>query len=203
LKQFFNVEIWGLNKQDGGIDFCFCEINPRCAHAYHIPYQIAYGTSLWGDNFSLVLYDRAPRHTPWSKWRNKQSDVSLQILINVMGCQGKRVEEILDYDLVDHWQEKQKVELVRHTKQRDYVITADDAASGAGCTLLQIFVRCKSHKQAACYEIAIRDIVYKIKQDSVQPDWWRAMAKMSDVRFTKIKLTQGLIRAKKNAKAAD
>ena len=37
LKQFFNTEIWGLNKPDGKIDFCFCEINPRCAHAYHIP----------------------------------------------------------------------------------------------------------------------------------------------------------------------
>merc|ERR1719486_1079750 len=86
LKQFFNVEIWGLNKSDGGIDFCFCEINPRCAHAYHIPYQIAYGTNLWSDNFNLVLN-------------------------NVMGCKGKRVDEILDYTLVDHWDFNGKVEL--------------------------------------------------------------------------------------------
>ena len=35
-RYFFNVEIWGLNKSDGGIDFCFCEINPRCAHAYQV-----------------------------------------------------------------------------------------------------------------------------------------------------------------------
>ena len=46
-----------------------------------------------------------------------------------------------------------QVELVRHTKQRDYVLTADDAASGAGCTLLQIFVKCTSHNEAAAYEV--------------------------------------------------
>ena len=50
------------------------------------------------------------------------------------------------------------------------VITSDDAASGAGCTLLQIFVKCTSHNEAAAYEAAIRDLVYLIKQDAVQPD---------------------------------
>ena len=41
------------------------------------------------------------------------------------------------------------------------VITSDDAASGAGCTLLQIFVKCTSHGEAAAYEVAIRDLVYR------------------------------------------
>merc|ERR1719313_1000733 len=187
LKQFFNVEIWGLQR-NGGIEFCFCEINPRCAHAYHIPYQIAYGTNLWSDNFNLVLYNQAPKNTPWNKWRMRQYKVSCQILINVMGSQGKRVDEILDYTLVDHWDFNGKVELVRHTKQRDYVITADDAASGAGCTLLQIFVKCTSHGEAAAYEVAVRDLVYKIKQDCVQPDFWLALAAGGDVAACKAKL---------------
>ena len=39
------------------------------------------------------------------------------------------------------------------------MITADDAASGAGCTLLQIFQKCESHPEAAAYECAIRDLV--------------------------------------------
>ena len=95
LKQFFNVEIWGLNKADGSIDFCFCEINPRCAHAYHIPYQIAYKTNLWSDNFNLVLYNQAPTNTPWLKWRSKEYSVSCQILINVMGSAGKKARSAL------------------------------------------------------------------------------------------------------------
>merc|ERR1719399_2363945 len=190
LKQFFNVEIWGLNKADGGIDFCFCEINPRCAHAYHIPYQIAYKTNLWSDNFNLVLYNQAPTNTPWLKWRSKEYSVSCQILINVMGSAGKKVSEILDYTLVDDWDKTGKVELVRHTKQRDYVLTADDAASGAGCTLLQIFVKCTSHNEAAAYECAIRDLVYLIKQDAVQPDFWLALAAKGDIPGCKTKVAK-------------
>jgi hypothetical protein len=188
LKQFFNVEIWGLVNKAGAIDFCFCEINPRCAHAYHIPYQIAYGTSLWADNFNLVLYDKAPTNTPWKKWIAKENKISCQILINVMGSEGKRVDEILDYSLVDKWESKKMVELVRHTRQRDYVITSDDAASGAGCTLLQIFVKCTSHNMAAAYEMAIREIIYKIKQDAVQPDFWLALGqkgKADAIKFLK------------------
>jgi|OM-RGC.v1.027180742 hypothetical protein len=82
-----------------------------------------------------------------------------------------QVEEILDYTYVDHWDSGavEKVRLVRHTKQRDYVITADDAESGAGCTLLQIFCKCENHEEAAAMEMAVRDLVYLIKQDSVQP----------------------------------
>ena len=45
-----------------------------------------------------------------------------------------QVSEVLDYKYVDHWEQNNLVELVRHTKQRDYVLTADDAEAGAGCT---------------------------------------------------------------------
>ena len=88
-----------------------------------------------------------------------------------------KVSDILEYEVVDHI-EKSKVELVRHVKQRDYVITSDDAASGAGCTLLQIFQKCKSHEEAAAMEIAIRNIVYKLrcKQGDVYPRWWTKLA---------------------------
>jgi hypothetical protein len=188
LKQFFNVEIWGLNKKDGGIDFCFCEINPRCAHAYHIPYQIAYGTNLWSSNFDLVLENKAPADCPWNHWKQGDFKVAVQILINVMGSEGKKVSEVLDYKYVDHWEQNNLVELVRHTKQRDYVLTADDAEAGAGCTLLQIFVKCENHNEAAAYEVAVRDMIYLIKQDTVQPDFWLEMSKGGDVAACKAKL---------------
>lgn len=196
LKQFFNVEIWALTPEGGSgpPEFCFCEINPRCAHAYHIPYQIAYKTNLWADNFDLVLDNTPPKVTPWTKWRDNDYSVSLQALINVMGCEGKRVSEILDYQFVDHIEGKGKVELVRHVKQRDYTITADDAASGAGCTLLQIFVKCSSHEEAAAYEVAIRDLCYKIPQGDKQPDWWLEKAAKGGVDAQKKKLLDGLVK---------
>jgi len=191
LKQFFNVEIWGLNKPDGAIDFCFCEINPRCAHAYHIPYSIAYGTSLWSDNFNLVLYNQTPTNTPWNKWRAKQYKVSMQTLINVMGSEGKKVSEVLDYTFVDYIEKANKVDLVRHVKQRDHVLNKDDAEAGAGCTLLQIFKACNSHAEAAAYEMALRDLCYLIKQDSVQPAWWIEKGK-AGMDACKQKLTAGM-----------
>jgi len=137
-----------------------------------------------------VLYNQAPTNTPWSKWIAKENKVSVQVLINVMGCEGKKVSEILDYGFVDHWEQNKKVELVRHTRQRDYVITADDAASGAGCTLLQIFQKCESHPEAAAYECAIRDLVYLIKQDAVQPDFWLALAAQGNIDGCKQKLAK-------------
>jgi hypothetical protein len=194
LKQFFNVEIWGLNKPNGKIDFCFCEINPRCAHAYQIGYGIAYQTNLWADNFNLVLYDQAPAVTPWSQWQSKQSAISIQVLLNVNGCKGKKASEILDYTLVDHWERANKVEKIRHVKQRDYVITADDAESGAGCTLLQIWVKCTNYDEAAAFEAGMRDLVYLIKQDAVQPEWWLTMAKNGNIPARKAFLTEGLPR---------
>merc|ERR1719352_1346672 len=188
LKQFFNVEIWGLVNKAGAIEFCFCEINPRCAHAYHIPYQIAYGTNLWSSNFDLVLENKAPADCPWNHWKQGDFKVAVQILINVMGSEGKKVSEVLDYKYVDHWEQNNLVELVRHTKQRDYVLTADDAEAGAGGTLLQIFVKCENHNEAAAYEVAVRDMIYLIKQDAVQPDFWLEMSKGGDVAACKAKL---------------
>ncbi|CAD7944594.1 unnamed protein product [Amoebophrya sp. A25] len=194
LRQFFNVEIWALAPENGPVEFCFCEINPRCAHAYHIPYQIAYKTNLWADNFDLVLDNKLPTVTPWSKWTDNDYTVSLQALINVMGCEGKLVREILDYQFVDHIEGTGKVELVRHVKQRDYTITADDAASGAGCTLLQIFIKCTTHEEAAAYEVALRDIIYRIPQGDKQPDWWLAKAAKGNVEAQRAKLQEGLER---------
>ena len=63
----------------------------RCYVFGFARYQIAYGTSLWADNFNLVLYDKAPTNTPWKKWIAKENKISCQILINVMGSEGKRV----------------------------------------------------------------------------------------------------------------
>jgi hypothetical protein len=196
-RQFFNIEIWGRTFQDElgqqDVEFCFCEINPRCAHAYHIPYQIAYGTNLWGDNFNLVLYNKMPDVSPWTKWKTGNSDVSVQVLINIQGHEGKQVSDILDYHFIDYIEKHNKVELVRHVKHRDYTITADDAASGAGCTLLQIFQRCRSQAEAAVMEQAIRKMAYKpeCKPDFEYPEWWIALGAKFGYSKAQDCLTQG------------
>ena len=54
--------------------------------------------------------------------------------------------------------------------------------------LLQIFVKCENHNEAAAYEVAVRDMIYLIKQDAVQPDFWLEMSKGGDVAACKAKL---------------
>ena len=114
-----------------------------------------------------------------------------------------KVSDILEYEIVDYI-EKCKVELVRHVKQRDYVITSSDAASGAGCTLLQIFQKCKSHEEAAAMEQAIRSIVYEeeFKQGDVYPEWWSTLGEKFGVGKALAILKEGLGPAKAPAAAA-
>ena len=101
------------------------------------------------------------------------------------------MSEVLDYKFVDYIEKANKVDLVRHVKQRDHVLNKDDAEAGAGCTLLQIFKACNSHAEAASYEMALRDLCYLIKQDSVQPQWWIEKGK-AGMDACKQKLTAGM-----------
>lgn len=194
VKHFFNVKVWGKEHggNNGNLEFAWCRINPHCVHSYHIPYQFAYKTSLWGDNINLVLNNSFPPLSPWDKYMIGDYSVSLQILISVMGCEGKKVHEILDYDFVDHIENQQKVNLIRHTKDRDYVITSDDADSGAGCTLMQIFVKCATHNDAAAFEVAIRERIYLLKQGDEQPNWWHNLANEGSVAEKTQFLCQGM-----------
>merc|ERR1712232_384553 len=146
LKQFYNIELFvTFNTADGSPEFAFCEINPRCAHTFHFGYLFAYDTNLYKDNWDLVLYDTPPQKTPWKKWREGVNKVCLEILITAK--QTGKVTDLLDYDYVRHI-EKNEVKLIRHIKSSDYVLTEDDAKSGAGCTILQIWIVTSTHEEA-------------------------------------------------------
>lgn len=172
LKQFFNIEFWALAGGEGG-EFCFCEINPRCAHSYHFGYKFAYGTSLYGDNFNLVLKNEAPDHTPWKEWKAGRAKISCEVLINAKTA--APVTEILDYDYVE-FLDRNEADKIRYIKPRDYVLSDEDANSAAGCTIMQIWITTNSHAEAAAKEMEIREKIYKIKQDDQYPQFWVDMA---------------------------
>lgn len=173
LKQFYNIEFWAtFNSEDGSPDFAFCEINPRCAHTYHYGYLFAYGTNLYRDNWELVLNNKNPTSTPWNKWKEGGAKICCEILITAKV--EAKVSDILDYDYVDKI-EKGEVKLIRHIKDREYTLTTDDAKSGAGCTLLQIWIVTDTHKEAALREVEIRKNIYKMKFDWEYPTIWKQL----------------------------
>ena len=49
--------------------------------------------------------------------------VSVQVLINVMGCEGKKVSEILDYGYVDHWEQNKRMTSFANELRNARVIT--------------------------------------------------------------------------------
>merc|ERR1711916_207989 len=172
LRQFYNIEFWAtFDTEDGSPEFAFCEINPRCAHTFHFGYLFAYGTNLYKDNWDLVLNDSLPVDTPWKQWVNGENKVCCEILITAK--QEGKVSDLLDYEYVDHI-EKEEVDLIRHIKDRNYVLTADDASSGAGCTMLQIWITTDTAEEAAKREKEIRSKIYKVDlgwEDKYPPIW--------------------------------
>lgn len=174
LKQFYNIEFWAtLDTEDGSPEFAFCEINPRCAHTYHYGYLFAYGTNLYRDNWELVLHDKAPQLTPWKEWCAGDNKICCEILITCK-VEGK-VSDVLDYNYVDEVEKTDEIKLIRHIKDRNYVLTADDAKSGAGCTLLQIWIVTDTHKEAALYEVELRKKIYKQKFEWTYPAVWKSL----------------------------
>jgi hypothetical protein len=72
-----------------------------------------------------------------------------------------RVGDQLNYEYVRHV-EANIADKVRHIKKEDDVIDADDALSGAGCTMLQIWFTKDTHEECAALEMEIRQQIYKI-----------------------------------------
>jgi len=179
LKQFYNIEFWAtFNTDDGTPEFAFCEINPRCAHTYHFGYLYAYETNLYRDNWNLVLDNTPPELTPWKEWVEGSNKYCTEILFTAK--QEGRVGDVLDFDYIDSIDpEKTKdtdVYLIRHIKDREYVLTADDAASGAGCTMLQLWIVTETPEEAAKIEMDMRKKAYKEDMGWEYPAIWKKLA---------------------------
>ena len=178
LKQFFNVEFWASYEEGGpgNPEFCFCEINPRCAHTFNFGYKYATGHNLFKDVFECVLNNKKPDSTPWDFWAKGESRICVEVLVNVKGSAGKRMDEVVDTAYVAKLEAHPDCKLIRHIKKDDYVITEEDAVSAAGTTLLQIWIVCDTNEEAAAKEIGMRKNLYLIKQNDEYPEFWTELA---------------------------
>lgn len=175
LKQFYNIEFWAtFNTPDGKPEYAFCEINPRCAHTYHFGYLFAYDTNLYRDNWDLVLENKSPELTPWIEWKEGSNKYCTEILLTAK--QEGKVGDILDYKYIDKIEKSGEVKLIRHIKDRNYVLNADDAKSGAGCTMLQIWIVTDTPQEAAKREMEIRKAAYKEDLGWTYPKIWTDLA---------------------------
>ncbi len=165
--QFFNLEFWIM--PDGRISLT--EINPRAAHSYHYNYLYSFGNSLFEDNLELVRTGTRLPDSPWRKWVEGE-DFRYTLIVLITAKQVDRVSWILDYEYVDHL-EQQGI-LIRHNRQRDEELTAEDMTA-AGVMLLQLWVTGDTPGEVIGKEREIRSKIYRqVPADCNYPDWWVA-----------------------------
>lgn len=163
--QFFNIEFWVM--PNGAIHLV--EINPRAAHSYHYNYLYSFGSSLYEDNFRLAAGEQVAERTPWIKWR-EGDDHKFTLIALITAKETGAVSDILDYDYVDEL-ESEGI-LVRHTRQRDDVLTDGDMTA-AGVMLLQIWLVADSKEEAITKEHELRRRIYRRPQrDAEYPAYW-------------------------------
>jgi len=166
--QFFNLEFWIL--PDGKI--ALTEINPRAAHSYHYNYLYSFGTSLFEDNLQLVHSGTRLPDSPWRKWVEGEA-YKYTLIVLITGKQLDRVDNILDYDYVDHLEHDEQV-LIRHNRQRDESLSAQDMTA-AGVMLMQLWISGDTSAELIRKEKLIRSKIYQQQpEDCVYPDYWQA-----------------------------
>jgi hypothetical protein len=164
LNQFFNIECW-IGPED---EIYLTEINPRAAHSYHYNYLHCFGCSLFGDNWELARDGTEPKTTPWQRWKEGHVD-EYTLIILITGKETGKVSEILDYEYIDHLENKENI-LVRHCKKKGDTITE---VTAAGVMLLQIWITGKTAQDTINKEIEVRSKIYKHDQgDPGYPAWW-------------------------------
>ncbi|MCV6545889.1 MAG: ATP-grasp domain-containing protein [Cohaesibacter sp.] len=163
--QFFNIEFWVM--PDGAIHLV--EINPRAAHSYHYNYLYSFGSSLYEDNFRLAAGQAVEERTPWVKWR-EADPYRFTLIALITAKEIGPVSDILDYDYVQEL-ERDGI-LVRHTRQRDDVLSEADMTA-AGVMLLQIWLVADSKEETIAKEHELRRRIYRRPQrDAVYPSYW-------------------------------
>ena len=170
LNQFFNLEFWIMG--DGTI--ALTEINPRAAHSYHYNYEYSFGNSLYGDNLELARTGEKLEHkTPWHKWRDNETKCFTLIALITSQVPGK-VSDILDYDYVDQLEQNEGV-LIRHTRQRDDVLTSEDMTA-AGVMLQQMWLTGETREGVIAREREIRSKIYRDQSHNGSekyPSYWK------------------------------
>lgn len=166
VNQFFNLEFWIM--PDKSIKLT--EINPRAAHSYHYNYYLSCNNSLYGDNLLLAAGHQLSLNNPWKKWKDKES-FKYTLIILITGKETGKVSDILDYDYVNYLEQEEKI-LIRHTKQKDDIITQEDMTA-AGVMLLQIWYTGNSKEEVIAKERALRKKIYKNEQKDIEyPSYW-------------------------------
>ncbi|MBT4761667.1 MAG: ATP-grasp domain-containing protein [Bdellovibrionaceae bacterium] len=164
--QFFNLEFWVL--PDNSI--ALTEINPRAAHSYHYNYEYSFGNSLYGDNFKLAAGLEPEADTPWKKWQ-RNDDYKYTLIVLITGNDTGKVSDILDYDYVEHLEKTEGI-LIRHTKQRDDVLTEKDMTA-AGVMLQQMWIVGDTREDVIRKEHEVRAKIYrKPQENSEYPSYW-------------------------------
>lgn len=164
--QFFNLEFWIM--PEGEIHLT--EINPRAAHSYHYNYWYSFGNSLYGDNLILAAGGRPTEPSPWTKWRNGEQR-AYTLIVLITGKEPGLVNDILDYDYIDHLVHEHNV-LIRHNKNREDEIRESDLTA-AGVMLLQLWITGESLPDVIAREHEIREKIYRNPQTDVEypPHW--------------------------------
>lgn len=164
--QFFNLEFWIM--PDGSI--ALTEINPRAAHSYHYNYWYSFGTSLYEDNLELAANgEHLTGKTPWQMWRDGDEFIYTLIIL-ITAKQTGKVSDILDYDYVQQLEEEGI--LIRHTRQKDDVLTEQDMTA-AGVMLQQMWITGKSKQEVIAKEHEVRAKIYQQPDtDSEYPAYW-------------------------------
>ncbi|MDP8052149.1 hypothetical protein QJU23_06910 [Pasteurella atlantica] len=166
--QFFNLEFWIM--PDGTI--ALTEINPRAAHSYHYNYLYSFGDSLYEDNLKLAATGKkVSDETPWTKWRHG-GDFLYTLIVLITSNEMGNVSDILDYDYVA--QLEQEGVLIRHTRQKDDVLTAEDMTA-AGVMLQQMWITGKTKQDVIAREHEIRAKIFKNKEKVAgcdYPEYW-------------------------------
>lgn len=165
-QQFFNLEFWIM--PDGEINLT--EINPRAAHSYHYNYLYSFDNSLYEDNFRLAAGEKPNPDTPWLKWR-RGADYKYTLIVLITGRETGRVSDILDYDYVRQLEEDEGI-LIRHTRQKDDVLTESDMTA-AGVMLQQMWIVGDSREDVIRKEHEVRRRIYKNPQVGAEyPSYW-------------------------------
>lgn len=164
--QFFNLEFWIL---PGG-KIALTEINPRAAHSYHYNYLYSFGTSLFEDNLQLVHTGKRLPDSPWRKWIEGDA-YKYTLIVLITGKQLDRVDNILNYDYVDHLKQNENI-LIRHNRQHDDLLSAQDMTA-AGVMLMQLWISGDTPAELIRKEREIRNNIYQQQpEDCVYPDYW-------------------------------
>ena len=167
VNQFFNLEFWIM--PDNSIKLT--EINPRAAHSYHYNYYYSCNNNLYTDNLILAAGGSPSLDNPWNKWRSDE-EFRYTLIALITGKEAGKVSEILNYDYVDFLENEENI-LIRHTKQKDDIITENDITV-AGVMLLQIWLVGDTKEEVIAKEIDLRKKIYKHEQKDVEyPAYWK------------------------------